>query len=249
VIGVDPGRSNILFAVKLVDGKPVVYRLTRSHYYNKSGILKAQENTQQWTKSIAPELLLLSQHSGKGDSLDRFIAHLEVLLQVWDTLWTEYLHPKWANQRLRLYGGKKRVFAEFFNRLEAPGKKVIVAYGSAKFAPGGKNEVSVPTTRSYKECSYRFTTVPVDEFRSTIVFHGDKKTVLKKVRRRDTGREVRGLLWCDSTNQGKGKLINRDLNGALNIRDCFLLPKRPTMLQRKEGEKKLKRMFGRTIKC
>jgi hypothetical protein len=143
----------------------------------------------------------------------------------------------------------KRTFAEFLNKLETPGKKTVIAYGSAAFAPGGKNEVSVPTTRAYKECSHRFPTAPVSEFRSTMIFHGDKRTVLKKVRKNDTGKEVRGLLWCCSTNQEKGKFINRDLNGALNIRDCFLLPKRPPMLQRKENGRKLEWVVGRWIKC
>ena len=248
-IGIDPGRSNILFAAKVVDGIPVVHRLTRSHYYNKSGIANAGKNSNMWNKTVAKELLLLSKNSSKGDSMEKFATHVDVLLQVWDTLWSEYLHPKWANQRLRLYGGKQRALAEFFNRLETPGKKTVIAYGSANFAPGGKNEVSVPTTRAYKECSYRFPTFPVSEFRTTMVFNGDKKTVLKKIKRKDTGKEVRGLLWCCSTNQEKGKFIDRDLNGALNIRDCFLLPERPQMLKRLEGGSKLEWVVGRWIKC
>jgi hypothetical protein len=163
------------------------------------------------------------------------------------------LHKKWSNQKLRLYGGKKKVFATFLNQLEVEGKKTVIAYGSAKFAPGGKNEVSVPTTRAYKECSYRFPTISTDEFRSTIVYHGDKKTVLMAVKRKDTNREVRGLLWCglepSSTNSFAGKLINRDFNGALNIRNCFMLPKRPPMLTRVEGGPKLVKRVGHCINC
>jgi hypothetical protein len=34
----------------------------------------------------------------------------------------------------------KRVFAKFFNGLVSKGKKTVVAYGAAKFAPGGKGE-------------------------------------------------------------------------------------------------------------
>ena len=45
---------------------------------------------------------------------------------------------------MRLYGGKKRVFAKFFNGLVSKGKKTVVAYGAAKFAPGGKGEMAVP---------------------------------------------------------------------------------------------------------
>jgi hypothetical protein len=38
VVGIDPGRSNILYAVKLMNGTPKAYKLTRSQYYRESGI-------------------------------------------------------------------------------------------------------------------------------------------------------------------------------------------------------------------
>ena len=265
VVGVDPGRTNILYAVKVVEDVPKAFRLTRSHYYRASGIVQAAINAQNWSKATQHCNIALSEASSKGYSLEKFKEHLRVVLEHWDTRWEEQLRPQWANQRLRLYGGKKRVVSEFLNKLETLGKKTVLAFGSAKFAPGGKNEVSVPTTRVYKECSYRYPTFPIDEFRTTKVFNGDKSTVLETVRRKDTRKEVRGLLWCGSrglcpqlaaklpkpgsTNLMNGKLINRDLNGALNIRDCFLLPKRPPMLRRVEGGGKLVQRFWHWINC
>jgi hypothetical protein len=249
IIGIDPGRSNIFYAVRMVEGVPKTFRLTRSHYYKSSGIVKAAQNSEEWLRPIQEQITLLSENSPKGVSLVKFQQYINVVLGSWKKIWKETLHPKWANQRLRLYGGKKRVFSQFFNKLETPGKTTVIAYGASKFAPGGKNEISVPTTRAYKESSYRFPTFPVNEFRSTIVYNGDKKTVLQKVMRKDTGREVRGLLWYNSTNQMNCKLINRDLNGALNIRDCFVLPKRPPMLCRKEGAPKLVKVVGKVINC
>jgi hypothetical protein len=249
VVGIDPGRSNIFFAVQMVEGIPKSYRLTRSHYYKSSGIIKAAQNSESWLKTIQEQITLLSESSPKGVCLVKFNKYLDTVLESWDKVWSETLHPKWANQRLRLYGGKKRVFSEFFNKLETPGKQTVIAFGSSKFAPGGKNEVSVPTTRAYKESSYRFPTFPVDEFRSTAVYNVDKKTVLQKVVKKSTGREVRGLLWYSSTKQMNSKLINRDLNGALNIRDCFVLRKRPPMLCRREGAPKLSKVVGKVINC
>lgn len=247
VIGVDPGRSNILYAVQVTEKGPKSYRLTRSHYYRQSGMLAAQKTTELWQKAVRPQITRLSEVSPKGVSLTKFRDYLAVVWEVYDDMWAEHLHPKWANQRLRLYGGKKRTFARFLNQLVTPGKETVLAFGSAKFAPGGKGEVSVPTSRAFKECSYRFKTVHVDEFRSTRVYNGDKETVLQDVKRKSDGRKVRGLLWCRSTNRYGGKLINRDLNGALNIRDCLLLAKRPPMLKR--GGSKLKVTVGKIIKC
>lgn len=71
----------------------------------------------------------------------------------------EYLKTRWARQRFRTYGGKKKVLSKFFNKIEndqPKGKITTIAYGSAKFAPGGKGEIAVPTSSVYKQCCYRF---------------------------------------------------------------------------------------------
>jgi hypothetical protein len=57
---------------------------------------------------------------------------------------------RWGAQRLRLYGGKKRVLARFFNEVQADvgeRKTIVIAYGSSKFAPGGKGELSIISDR------------------------------------------------------------------------------------------------------
>ena len=126
---------------------------------------------------------------------------------------------------MRLYGGKKRVMANFLNKLEGKDKTVetVLAYGASKFAPGGKGEVSVPTSRAYKECSYRFKTIPVDEFRTSKIYYKDD-TILEPVGKKSAEGKtvtVRGLFWCCSTKYNE--FVNRDLNGAINIRRCALL--------------------------
>ena len=132
--------------------------------------------------------------------------------------------------------------------MKTVGKTTVVGFGSAKFAPGGKGEVSVPTNRSYKECCYRFATAPVDEFRTSKIYYKDKSTVLQSVKRRDTNKGVRGLLWCCSTIKKENKFISRDLNAAINILHCLVFPKRPMMLCRSKKNKKLESKIGHTIK-
>ena len=247
IVAIDPGRSNIIYAVKLVDKKPKEFVLTRNQYYTESGIFTARRHTEDWHRGIQPSLKALSEASSKGADKSVFLAYLKVVMEHYDVFWSEYLKPRWANQRLRLYGGKKKTFAKFFNRMEEGGRKIVIAYGSAKYAPGGKNEISVPTSRAFKECSYRFPTFAVDEFRTTRIYNGDHTTVLQDIKRKDTSGKVRGLLWCCSTNQRKSKYVNRDLNAALNIRDCFI--SRPNILTRSTEQKKLEVIVGRTIRC
>ena len=246
----DPGRTSIFYMVRRnQDGTKDTAKLSRNQYYNESGIFKAKKETEKWMKEIKTEMVELSNETSKGDSLETFNGYMSVILKHWDALWSAKTNKKWANQRLRLYGGKKRCFAKFFNRLESSDKtkKTVIAYGSAKFAPGGKGEISVPVSRAYKECKYRFETVLVSEFRTTVMYNGDKKTQLKSVISKKTGNKIRGLLWFSTNNEGK--FIDRDLNAAENILDCFILPTRPEMLCPPKKKKALPPMkIGKVIR-
>ena len=254
VLGMDPGRTNIYcFALQRADGTAKAWKLSRGEYYNSSGMLSARAQAETWQRGVQEELAALSRVSTKGVSVPDHEAFLSANLQTFDALWHEYTMPRWARQRLRLYGGKQRVFARFLRkvgeeaRAEGGGKPVAVAYGAAKFEPGGKGELAVPTARAYRECAVRFETVLVDEFRTSRV-SAESGALLKAVQSRKTGRAVRGLLWYESTNVGK--FVDRDLNAALNIRRCALLPGRPMELCRIAGQSALGRMaVGKTIRC
>ena len=254
VLGVDPGRTNI-FYVAYPDpenqGQFLKSRFTRKQYYQESGVWKAQKQTEKWHSdaNVKKSLEKLSKVTTRGDSLAGILEYLEVWKHTQATLRQEYSHPKWANQRLRLYGGKKRAFTNYFNTLKQNIKskyskdvRILTAYGSANFAPGGRNEVSVPTTRAFKEWSERFWTLFVDEFRTTALWSEDANVVLKRVMRADTRVEIRGLHWCDSTN-GNGKLVTRDLNAAINIRKC-LVEGRPENMTRRRGLPRLRNPVG-----
>ena len=238
VIGNDPGRTNIFYmAEELEDGTVRKYRLTRSHYYQQSGATLAIQRSNRWNLEVKEELQKLASNSPKVTKLSDYLKYLDIVMETKEALWNEYLKPRWSKQRLRVYGGKQRVFANFLNHIEddgkAQGKRTVIAFGSAKFAPGGKGEISVPTSRAFKECSNRFQTISVDEFRTSRVCYEDETILLEGVGEwKDYQvKKVRGLLWCKTTNEYGGKLINRDLNAALNIRKC-LLSGRPKALTR-----------------
>lgn len=251
VLGVDPGRVHIYTIVEILPNNQVkVYVLSRSRYYEDSGINVSNKNTKTWSKGIQDSLNMLSTVSIKGVNLQNHTKYLKIYFAVYDSLWKEYTKPRWARQRFRLYGGKKRVFAKFFNEIikGREDKTFQFAYGSAKFSPGGKNEVAVPTTRAYKECSSRFLTKPVDEHLTTKISNETKqvlkgvcyKSALKNVNRKI--RFIRGLYWCDSTIAftKRGKFVNRDVNAALNILECGLALERPEALRRKDTKTEIK---------
>jgi transposase len=250
VIGVDPGRTNIFFMTEeLPTGRFKSYSLSRKQYYAESGIFAARTQSEKWNNQVKTELEALSKTSSKSTCIHKFREYVETVLSVQEALWDQYLKRHWKEQRLRLYGGKKRVFANFINRLN-PDANTVLAYGSAKFASGGRGEMSVPTSRAFKECKSRIPIVLVDEFRTSKVHWKDDKILKTVVKRKEDGKlaVVRGLLWCGSTNE-INKFVNRDLNAAINILRCATLPSRPTMLDRRRATGKIVQTRGAILKC
>lgn len=259
VFGNDPGRINIYFMATVnSNGTVKSHTLTRRQYYTESGIVLANRNARNWNRGAKQALEALSGVTTKGASVTNHDAYLTVFHDHFDALWEEYSKPRWGRQRLRLYGGKKRTFDRFFNKLERdfPGRRVVVAYGSAKFAPGGRNELSVPafgrpagpealpepTTRAYKECARRVPTVAIDEFRtSKIDYMSDQLLHLVKVN--GDARSLRGLLWSVE----RQCFVSRDLNAALNIRWCCIA-KRPSVMTRSPDKTKLQQNVEKRIK-
>jgi len=250
-VAFDPGRNpNILLGVELLaNGKYKVWKLTRSQYYRDSGINQAKENTELWQADMASILVELSTVSDKGADLEQHNQFVAMYLKHQDALWVEYTKPKWSRQRFELHGSKKRVMDRFFEKIRKfdTTREVVVAYGSAKFASGGRGEISVPTAATFKACARHFKTIPTDEYRSTYVDHATD-TILKTVGRRDTRKNVHDLLWCGSTSK-KGKFVSRDFNAAINILRCINPRTRPLSLQRQPDVAPIDKAILKWIKC
>jgi len=110
-----------------------------------------------------------------------------------------------------------------------------------------------PTTRTYKECAWRFVTTLIDEFRTSYTHHELGCTLQRvEMEKRQRSPEeiakygplteeqmerranVRGLLALISTINGKKRVefVNRDFNAAINISRCAVLEMRPPELTR-----------------
>jgi hypothetical protein len=243
----DPGRSNIMYIVAKDNNNDIKsYSLTRRQYYNDSGIFKARQKTNKWNnqQTIKATLHQLAKASSKGCSWERYVAFWNTFLACQDGLFQEYTKERWARQRFKLYGGKQRTFARFFNAIQNdhPNQRIVMAYGSAKFAPGSQNEVSVPTSTAFKKCSFRFPTFAIDEFRTTVTDYWTN-TILQKVRKRGSPYPLRGLLWCTTSES----FVSRDFNAAMNILRCAQQEDRPSALKR-SGEPAVVQRVVKTIR-
>ncbi|KAJ9516281.1 hypothetical protein QJQ45_001120 [Haematococcus lacustris] len=102
----------------------------------------------RWLAPIKPHLQHLAAASSAGTSLEANLKHITVTLATWDAVWEVYLDPKWARQRLRLYGVQDRALEQFFNKLEEDmaelsmkrhgcAKQLVVFFGAATIGTGG----------------------------------------------------------------------------------------------------------------
>ena len=127
-------------------------------------------------------------------------------------------------------------------RKAVPNCNIVVAYGAAKFAPGGTGELSVPTSRAYKECVTRVSTKVTAEFRSSKVDYKDDSVLQQIAVKGSNGFALRGLLW----NAGEKEFVSRDLNAAMNIRRYLLF--RPAILNQRLATAKLVQSIVKRIK-
>ncbi|GFH30176.1 uncharacterized protein HaLaN_28975, partial [Haematococcus lacustris] len=117
-------------------------KLTRNQVRHDSGLIQARHNTQRWNDNVKLELQHLAAATPAGTSLVAIQRHVAVTLATWDAVWGEYLHPKWAEQRMRLHGAQEKVLERYFKKLEEEAasvsqqewgtrKQLVVFFGNA----------------------------------------------------------------------------------------------------------------------
>ncbi|KAJ9517994.1 hypothetical protein QJQ45_004335 [Haematococcus lacustris] len=153
-IGLDPGAIQAVSETLGVWGEDGCLesfhssKLTRSQVQHDSGLIQACRNTQQWYENIKLEQQHLAAATPAGTSQAAIQRHVAVTLATWDAVWGEYLHPKWAEQRMRLHGAQKKVLERFFKKLEEEAamvcqqqqgtrKQLVVFFGNAGIGTRG----------------------------------------------------------------------------------------------------------------
>ncbi|KAJ9521348.1 hypothetical protein QJQ45_001281 [Haematococcus lacustris] len=156
-VGIDPGVTQAVSAAsgvwdpqsgQLMADQLRRWKLTKGQVKHASGLNNARRDPQRWLAPIQPHLQHLAAASSAGTSLEANLTHITVTLATWDAVWEVYLDPKWAEQRLRLYGAQDRALEQFFNKLEedmaelsmkrhGSAKQLVVFFGAASIGTAG----------------------------------------------------------------------------------------------------------------
>ncbi|KAJ9531606.1 hypothetical protein QJQ45_015079, partial [Haematococcus lacustris] len=156
-VGIDPSVTQAVSATsgvwdvssgQLVADQVAQCKLTNGQVKHADGLNNARCTTQRWLAPFKPHLQHLAAASSADTSLVANLKHITVTLATWDAVWEVYLDPKWARQRLRLYGAQDRALEQFFNKLEegmaevsmerhGRAKQLVVFFGAASISTGG----------------------------------------------------------------------------------------------------------------
>jgi len=252
VIGVDPGTDNIMMTVEVLeDGSLRVLKLTKAQYYAESGMTAAAARSAVWNAQVEGEQLRINCYSVKTTNLAVLRMHVRTLALVHSSLWEQRTRPCMARQRLATWSGRAKTLDAFFKKLQgADPRRPYIAYGDASFAPGGHGKAPVPVKGAAKRCTLYFGrdhVAAVDEHRTSAISY-DSRVPLSKVYEQKVGRDgqsrrwlVRGLRLCRSTApgrpNGRSRLVDRDINAALNIRCVAMSAVLPACFERGSGSR------------
>ncbi|KAJ9524147.1 hypothetical protein QJQ45_004883 [Haematococcus lacustris] len=176
------------------------WKLTKGQVKHASGLNNARLTTQRWLAPIQSHLQHLAAASSAGTSLEANLKHITVTLATWDAVWEVYLDPKWARQRLRLYGAQDRALEQFFKKLgedmaelsmerHGRAKQLGVFFGTASIgtrAVNGKQpcEEELDHDQPTRRPGWKPPAGPVD------------LRLLRPAWSQQRDQPVRGLMWC-----------------------------------------------------
>ncbi|KAJ9530709.1 hypothetical protein QJQ45_014876 [Haematococcus lacustris] len=173
------------------------WKLTKGQVKHASGLNNARRDTERWLAPIKPHLQHLAAASSAGTSLEANLKHITVTLATWDAVWEVYLDPKWARQRLRLYGAQDRAGAVL---QEGPGAQV-----SGRVVQGGR-VVLVDEHRTSRVSSAVNGQQPCEEELNKLSATRPagwkppagqvEPRLVRPAWSQERGQPVRGLMWC-----------------------------------------------------
>ncbi|KAJ9526087.1 hypothetical protein QJQ45_009540 [Haematococcus lacustris] len=236
-MGLDPGAIQAVSAALGVwdeDGCLKSFhrsKLTRSQVQHDSGLTQARRNTQWWNDNVKLEWQHLAAATQAGTSLVAI-------------LWGEYMHPKWAEQRMRLYGAQEKVLEHYFKMLEEDAamvsqqrwgtrKQLVVFFGNAGIGTAGGWGAKAVLQACRKMVERPNRGRPTDRLPGKVVTVDEFLTSRSAWNKRFEA-PVRGLMWCPQLDQATpgdlGKWVDRDCNAALNIQRAGEAKWRPLSL-------------------
>jgi len=238
VVGIDPGKDNLIFCtngeIKIVNGKhkTTIFRYTqdqrrketKSKNYKK--LIESIKN--KVIKKLENELTKYSSKTCKYKNVKKYIEAKNRINKILYNFYKKNLFRKlkWFSFINRQKSEAKMI--KIFKKIFGSPEKVIVCIGN--WGANKQMKYMEPTKgKSFRELFKRnkYKTYLVDEYNTSRRNYSTGEEMEKFIKRKnprpykDNIRLVRGLLRSKNVHNRKSKhrmILNRDLNGSLNIR-------------------------------
>ena len=226
VVGVDPGKFNIVY---MIDGKKNKLRYTAFQRRTET-LLKRNQRillTEKGKLRITESETELSEYNSKTVNVDKFKEYVKAKNKVNKECGTFYRKALHRKMKLRQYVYTQKSEDKFIGRMKTLyGDKAIVAYGNWSRTTQMKHFVPTKGVGMRRLISRHFETVLIDEFRtSKLCCNCSKELSHVKVKRGEQGESKKKLyrcLVCEECESSKSEkqrvFLTRDLNSAVNIR-------------------------------
>jgi hypothetical protein len=164
VIGIDPGRTDLMYAVNpdAPDGTPRTHTLSKKRYYHDCGFVDRAQKFRALARRTPVnipgdpaektlEQLLSEVPALKTSHVDRLHERLTARSTIDSELWRHMATAARRNRRFTTHMRRTAVLDKFFRELVEPvrarGNNVIIAFGSAKFPTSARGELPGPLRR------------------------------------------------------------------------------------------------------
>ena len=221
VVGIDPGKYNLVY---MADGEKKL-RYTAFQRRAESMAKRNQKILRQekLKNDIIVQETLLSDYNSKTVDISKFKEYLKAKNKLNSTLRPFYEQELHRKMKFRQCVYTRKSEDHFLNRIvDTFGKDAVMAYGDWSRSSQMKHFVPTKGVGLRKLIAKKFTTVLVNEFRTSKLCCGCHKELCHlHVKQNNTTKKLFRCLVCNECESSESKqpvFVTRDLNSALNIR-------------------------------
>ena len=195
VMVVDPGRVRIVTMSIFLDNEPYAFKkykkdktvrnvplrfkFTGAQYYSTSGIrvaTRCQRMRRQKVVALKKLDTVLSKNTTRTGDSATMASYLRAMTSTWDAAFAFAGSKKSRGVKLRLFAGKQRAQARFFDRVHRAlvahfgreeADKALMVWGCAKVSPSGKGNLTVPTQGIAAVAARYWRIMSGDEYRTS----------------------------------------------------------------------------------
>lgn len=219
VIGLDPGKANMVFMID-EKGSKLRYTAPQRRMEKKSKTNRYIMTRYKKIDKIIEKETDLSLQNSKTIKYEKFKEYIKEKDRLNSETSNFYKMELWRKMRFREYSYGKKSIDKFLNKIQDTfGNNIIIGYGNWSRSSQMKNFMPTMNKGLRKEIHRRYRTITINEYNTSKICCGCHNN-LEKYKDKE-GKEVFRLFKCLKCVSSQNKEITfrtRDVNSAINIR-------------------------------